>query len=115
MIDLVSLDQMVERDTSEGRADYPGLVRRLRADYDSIPAGEPVRLAKRTSNLFRSRPAAERPGLGVTGFDGVLSLHPEARTADVLGMTTYEHLVDATLPYGLMPLVVPELKTITLG
>ncbi len=38
-----------------------------------------------------------------------------ARTADVQGMTTYEHLVDATLPYGLMPLVVPELKTITLG
>ena len=30
-------------------------------------------------------------------------------------MTTYEHLVDATLPYGLMPLVVPQLKTITLG
>jgi FAD/FMN-containing dehydrogenase len=30
-------------------------------------------------------------------------------------MTTYERLVDATLPYGLMPLVVPELKTITLG
>ena len=39
----------------------------------------------------------------------------DARTADVLGMTTYEHLVDAVLPYGLMPLVVPELKTITLG
>ena len=37
------------------------------------------------------------------------------RTADVLGMTTYEHLVDATLPHGLMPLVVPQLKTITLG
>jgi FAD/FMN-containing dehydrogenase len=31
------------------------------------------------------------------------------------GMTTYEHLVDATLPYGLMPLVVPQLKTITIG
>src|SRR5688572_1505856 len=30
-------------------------------------------------------------------------------------MTTYEHLVDATLPYGLAPLVVPQLKTITLG
>ena len=30
-------------------------------------------------------------------------------------MTTYEHLVDATLPYGLMPLVVPQLRTITLG
>ena len=30
-------------------------------------------------------------------------------------MTTYEHLVQATLPYGLMPLCVPQLKTITLG
>ena len=30
-------------------------------------------------------------------------------------MTTYEHLVDATLPYGLMPLCVPQLRTITLG
>ncbi len=45
----------------------------------------------------------------------MIEVDPVARTADVQGMTTYEHLVDATLPYGLMPLVVPELKTITLG
>ncbi len=31
------------------------------------------------------------------------------------GMCTYEDLVAATLPYGLSPLVVPQLKTITLG
>ena len=30
-------------------------------------------------------------------------------------MCTYEDLVAATLPYGLSPLVVPQLKTITLG
>jgi FAD/FMN-containing dehydrogenase len=30
-------------------------------------------------------------------------------------MTTYEDLVAATLPHGLMPLVVPQLRTITLG
>jgi FAD/FMN-containing dehydrogenase len=30
-------------------------------------------------------------------------------------MVTYERLVDATLSHGLMPLVVPQLKTITLG
>ena len=30
-------------------------------------------------------------------------------------MTTYEDLCDATLPHQLMPLVVPQLKTITLG
>ena len=30
-------------------------------------------------------------------------------------MCTYEHLVAATLPHGLSPLVVPQLRTITLG
>jgi FAD/FMN-containing dehydrogenase len=37
------------------------------------------------------------------------------RTAQVQGMCTYEHLVEATLPHGLIPYVVPQLKTITLG
>jgi FAD/FMN-containing dehydrogenase len=95
--------------------DYAGLVDALQAQYASIPPGAPVRLAKRTSNLFRTRAEDVVPKLDVSGFDGVLSVDPEGKTADVLGMTTYEHLVDATLPYGLMPLVVPELKTITLG
>jgi FAD/FMN-containing dehydrogenase len=45
----------------------------------------------------------------------VLAIDRAARTADVQGMTTYEDLVDATLAHGLMPLVVPQLKTITLG
>ena len=90
-------------------------VARLAASYDAIPDGEPVRLAKRTTNLFRPRTAAVGPGLDVTGLDGVLGVDPVARTAEVQGMCTYEHLVDATLPHGLMPLVVPQLRTITLG
>jgi len=83
--------------------------------YATIAPGERVRLAKSTSNLFRTRRRSSAPGLDVAGLDGVLDVDPEARTADVGGMTTYEHLVDATLPFGLMPLVVPQLKTITLG
>jgi FAD/FMN-containing dehydrogenase len=49
------------------------------------------------------------------GLTGVISVDPDARTADVAGMCTYEDLVAATLHYGLAPLVVPQLKTITLG
>ncbi|MGI8532287.1 MAG: FAD-binding oxidoreductase [Geodermatophilaceae bacterium] len=97
-----------------GRHRYDESVARLRASYAAIPPGAPVRLAKRTSNLFRARARAAH-GLDVSGLSGLLSVDPAARTADVLGMTTYEDLVDATLPYGLMPLVVPQLKTITLG
>jgi len=94
---------------------YVQLVDRLRGQYDAIPAGSAVRLRKKTSNLFRTRTNVDSPGLDVAAFDGVLAVDTESQTADVLGMTTYEHLVDATLPHGLMPLVVPQLKTITLG
>ncbi|MBX6768942.1 MAG: FAD-binding oxidoreductase, partial [Actinomadura rubrobrunea] len=97
------------------RDDHQRAVEALRRSYEAIPKGTPVRLAKKTSNLFRWREPSRAPGLDVSGFDKVLHVDPEARTADVQGMTTYETLVDATLPYGLMPTVVPQLKTITLG
>lgn len=90
-------------------------VERLRASYAAVPTGAPVRLAKKTSNLFRPRAATSAPGLDVSGLDGVIAVDPEARTADVQGMCTYEDLVDATLPFGLVPHVVPQLRTITLG
>jgi FAD/FMN-containing dehydrogenase len=96
-------------------AAYDDRVAVLKRQYAAIPPGAAVRLAKKTSNLFRTRAATDQPGLDVKAFDGVIAVDPVARTADVQGMTTYEHLVDATLPYGLMPLVVPQLKTITLG
>jgi len=51
----------------------------------------------------------------VSAFGHVLRVDPRSRTAIVGGMTTYEDLADATLAHGLMPLVVPQLKTITLG
>jgi FAD/FMN-containing dehydrogenase len=95
-------------------ATYDDRVQRLRAALLAAPPGSPVRLRKRTSNLFRPRVGAASP-LDAEGFDGVISVDVGNRTCDVLGMTTYEHLVDATLAHGLMPLVVPQLKTITIG
>ena len=108
-------------------------VARLREAYAALPPGAPVRLAKRTSNLFRFRDAipkgpaaagdpeaaktheAASGSLDVSAFDHVLCVDPASRTARVGGMTTYEDVCDATLRYRLMPLVVPQLKTITLG
>lgn len=90
-------------------------VDRLLASYRAIPADANVRLAKKTSNLFRARARNSAPGLDVSGLTSVIAVDAAARTADVAGMTTYEDLVATTLPYGLAPLVVPQLKTITLG
>lgn len=100
---------------SSWRTGYQQLVDTLVGQYAQIPAGAPIRLAKKTSNLFRPRAVATAPGLNVAAFDGVLAVDVESCTAQVLGMTTYEHLVDATLQFGLMPLCVPQLRTITLG
>jgi FAD/FMN-containing dehydrogenase len=99
--------------------DHARAVDRLGASYHAIAPGEPVRLAKQTTNLFRPRAASSAPGLDVSRLGGVIQIddHPAdgPPTADVQGMCTYESLVDATLPHGLMPLVVPQLRTITLG
>jgi FAD/FMN-containing dehydrogenase len=87
----------------------------LQRAYQAIPPGDPIRLAKRTSNLFRFSGGSRAGGLDVSAFSTVTSVDPVTRTAVAGGMTTYEDLADATLRHGLMPLVVPQLKTITLG
>jgi FAD/FMN-containing dehydrogenase len=89
-------------------------VERLQREYLAVPPGTRVRLGKRTSNVFRDRRSPSEL-LDVTGLDEVFDVDPVTRTADVGGMTTYEHLVAATLPHGLLPLCVPQLRTITLG
>ncbi|MFS0896698.1 FAD-binding oxidoreductase [Mycolicibacterium litorale] len=100
---------------TDARAAHADGVERLLASYRAIPPNATVRLAKPTSNLFRARAKSTAKGLDVSGLTGVIAVDPDARTADVAGMCTYEDLVAATLPYGLAPLVVPQLKTITLG
>jgi FAD/FMN-containing dehydrogenase len=73
----------------------------------------PVALAKDTSNLFRDRADAKRRRLDVRGFNQVLSIKENFVEAE--GMIPYEELTRECLAHGVMPAVVPQLKTITLG
>ncbi|TXL62328.1 FAD-binding oxidoreductase [Aeromicrobium terrae] len=99
----------------KGWESHTRAVEALVASYAAIAPGDPVRLAKPTSNLFRPRSATDAPGLDVSGLDGVIAIDADAGTADVQGMCTYETLVDELLPHGLIPYVVPQLRSITLG
>lgn len=74
-----------------------------------------VRLAKPSSNLFRKREAGQERKLDVRGFCHVLTVDPERLICETEGMITYEDLVSTTLRFGLLPTVVPELKSITIG
>ncbi|MCM5570601.1 FAD-binding oxidoreductase [Burkholderiaceae bacterium FT117] len=90
---------------------------RVLADLRGDGAGQaaPLGLSKRTSNLFRDRAAGPKRRLDLGEFTNVLGIDPAAGWVDVEGTIRYEALVDATLPHGVMPAVVPQLKTITAG
>ena len=88
--------------------------RKKEALAEGLKAGSgPVGLRKETSNLFRDRAGGARRRLDVRGFNEVLLVGRDF--VDAEGMTPYETLVDACLAQGVMPAVVPQLKTITLG
>lgn len=79
----------------------------------SRPAG--VRLGKSTSNLFRERQRPSVPRLDVRDFNNVLQVDPVGGFVLVEGMTPYVKLVAECLKHGVMPAVVPQLKSITVG
>lgn len=93
-----------------------GHAQRLRALRGQLHAGDggaPLGLAKTTSNLFRDRSEGTKHRLDLSAFRHVLDVNPAEGWVDTEGLVTYEALVEATLPHGVMPAVVPQLKTIT--
>ena len=69
-----------------------------------------------SSNLFRYKPRVRaRPSLDLRDFNHVLGTDARARTLEAEGLATFEAIVDATLPDGLLPLITPELKDITIA
>lgn len=87
---------------------------RLLADF-AVRGQGPIGLAKDTSNLFRDRARTGKRLLDVSAFCHVLAIDPGGGWVDAEGMTTYEDLTRCTLAAGVMPAVVPQLRTITIG
>jgi FAD/FMN-containing dehydrogenase len=97
-------------------ADFAAKKRRLAAELERDQSGP--RLNKSTvSNLFRYQPAASRrrTGVSLAAFNRVIEVDAGRSTLDVEGLATFETIVTATLGSGLLPLVSPELKHITIG
>jgi FAD/FMN-containing dehydrogenase len=86
------------------------LVREIQASR-----GSQVGLGKQTSNLFRDRAASSKRRLDVSTFHHVLEVDPQRGWVSVEGMTPYDVLAAATLRHAVMPCVVPQLKSITIG
>lgn len=95
--------------------DYRQKLHRLQESFDA--GGGQLRLAKSTvSNLFRYQPRGPaQQRLSLADFDGVIEVDTANRQLDVEGLATQETIVAHCLPLGLLPLVTPELRHITIG
>jgi FAD/FMN-containing dehydrogenase len=100
-------------DAADHAARRAALLAALRAG--AVTSAAPFGLAKRCSNLFRDRREGAKHRLDLSGFCHVLDINTTNGWVDVEGLTTYEELVAQTLVHGVMPAVVPQLKTITVG
>src|SRR6188472_4302524 len=98
--------------SSDAYADKRGLIL---TSLHEIGAEQPLALDKSTSNLFRHRVQTRGHRLDLRGFNQVIQVNAEERFVEVEGLTTYEDLVRETLPFNLIPTVVPQLKSITVG
>ena len=99
----------------DARAAYVARRDALVASVRTQGNGSPLGLAKNTSNLFRDRSEGSKQRLDLHHFSHVIEVDAKSGWVDVEGLCCYEDLVAGTLPHGVMPAVVPQLKTITIG
>jgi FAD/FMN-containing dehydrogenase len=96
-------------------SNYLEKIQTLQSNLKHLSVRETISLQKRTSNLFRNRPDHAHAKLDVKSLNQVIKINVAESTAEVEGMITFEALVAETLKHNLLPAVVPELKSITVG
>jgi FAD/FMN-containing dehydrogenase len=93
-------------------------VDRIAAQLRAQPAGKPVSLRKKAAphQVPKGGDLRRRDEkIDISDLTAILEIDPVARTCTAESGVTFVDLVAATLKHGLVPIVVPELKTITIG
>jgi FAD/FMN-containing dehydrogenase len=93
-------------------------VARIAAQLRAHTGGAPVSLRKKgpSHQVPKARDLRRRDAkIDISDLDDILEIDPARRICVAESGVTFVRLVEATLRHGLVPLVVPELKTITVG
>ena len=99
-------------------AQHRAKVERVQAQLRAWPAGRPLSLKKSSPSHQVPKPGDLKykdARLDLSDLDAVIAIDVENRRCVAEPGVTFVDLVAATLPHGLVPYVVPELKTITIG
>lgn len=93
-------------------------VSRISAQLKAHVNGKPVSFKKKAVSHEVPKVADARVNdekIDLTDLDQIISIDPEKRVCVAEPGVTFVDLVNATIKHGLVPIVVPELKTITIG
>jgi FAD/FMN-containing dehydrogenase len=98
--------------------DHAAKVARIAAQLRARPNGQPVSLRKKGPSHQVPKPRDLRrrdDKIDISDLDEILEIDPVRRICVAESGVRFVDLVAATLAHGLVPIVVPELKTITIG
>ena len=90
------------------------IVEQLRARKSTAPLSRQKRVVSHQVPKVHDKKYTDEK-IDVRDLDEVIEIDPERRLCIAEPGVPFCRLVDATLPLGLVPIVVPELKTITIG
>jgi FAD/FMN-containing dehydrogenase len=93
-------------------------VQRVTEQLQQRDSQRPVRIRKQAVSHMIPKPRDlkhQDDQIDISDFQEILEIDPVSRTCVAESGVTFVDLVAATLRYGLVPIIVPELKTITVG
>jgi FAD/FMN-containing dehydrogenase len=107
-----SVMEMIKQDSHTEK------IERISRELKGRKGKGPVSFKKRSVSHQVPKPDDEKfkdKKIDISDLDEILKIDPENFTCVAEPGITFEDLVKETMKYGLVPLVVPELKTITIG
>jgi hypothetical protein len=104
--------------TTDDRGHHEAKVQRIARAFERHDGRRPLSLKKKAVSHQVPKRGDKRLSdekIDVSDLDAILEIDPVARTCTAEPGVTFVDLVAATMKHGLVPIVVPELKTITIG
>lgn len=93
-------------------------LRRISKQLRKYKDNKPVSLKKKSVSHQVPKPKDKRyddKKIDLSDLDNILEINKEEKYCVAESGVTFEALVKETMKYGLVPIIVPELKTITIG
>jgi FAD/FMN-containing dehydrogenase len=95
------------------KLNYPHQLKKTLHQFNKITGNTVYRTTKDMGTLFRAN--KKKAGFSLDNLSGIIKLDSVNKTIDVGGKTRFYDVLKFTLKHNLMPKIVPELSSITVG